>query len=271
VPDAKRDACAANVSFSRQGSGPPLVLLHPLGMSRRAWDPVVEELAQRYSVVTPDLPGFGLSPALSTTPNVANLADAMAAWLRAAGIERPHVVGNSLGGAVAIELGRRGAAQSVTALSPIGFWNDMELAYGAAVIMTMYAIATTLPSLATVMAKREDVRPLFFSFYFAQSDKLFVEYAQAVLDDMLRSQSLLATLNACSSYRVPQQRTERPTTIAFGADDRLLIGSQDRRAREVIPAARHMLLPKCGHVCMGDDADLVVATIEDTISATRSG
>jgi pimeloyl-ACP methyl ester carboxylesterase len=269
APTADRhgDSCVANVSFSRQGSGPPLVLLHGLGMSRRSWDPVVEELAQRYSVVTPDLPGFGLSPALNTTPNVANIADAIAVWLRDARIERPHLVGNSLGGAVALELGRRNAAQSATVLSPIGFWNEVEVIYGMMVVAASYAVATTLPSVAAVMARREDVRPLFFSFYFAQSDKLFVEYAQSLLDDMLRSQSLLETLNACRSHRVQQHRPERPTTIAWGADDRLLIGPQDRRAREIVPTARHVTLPNCGHVCMGDDADLVIATIEDTIAA----
>jgi pimeloyl-ACP methyl ester carboxylesterase len=245
-------------------------MLHGLGMSRRSWDPLLEEMTKRYSVLTPDLPGFGLSPALQGTPSVDPLTDAVAAWLRAAGIDKAHVVGNSLGGAIAIELGRRGLARSVTALSPIGFWNQVELAYGMAVVASSYAVATTLPAFATVLAKREDIRPLFFSFYFAQSDRLFVEYAQSLLDDMLRSQSMLPTLNACSSYRVPQQRTERPTTIAFGADDRLLIGSQDRRARDVIPTARHVLLAKCGHVCMGDDADLVIATIEHTIAAARS-
>jgi pimeloyl-ACP methyl ester carboxylesterase len=260
------------MAFSRRGSGPPLLLLHGLGMSRLSWDPLLEELTKRYTVLTPDLPGFGLSPALQGTPSIDPLTDAVAAWLRAAGIEQPHVVGNSLGGAIAIELGRRGLARSVTALSPIGFWNQFEVAYGTAIVASTYAVATTLPSFAAVLARREDVRPLFFSFYFAQSDRLFVEYAQSLLDDMLRSQSLLQTLNACSSYRVPQQRTERPTTIAFGADDRLLIGSQDQRAREVVPTARHVLLAKCGHVCMGDDADLVIATIEDTISAaTKSG
>jgi pimeloyl-ACP methyl ester carboxylesterase len=45
------------------------------------------------------------------------------------GVERPHVAGNSLGGAVALELGRMGAARSVCALSPAGFAQGREVAY----------------------------------------------------------------------------------------------------------------------------------------------
>ncbi len=265
----ERALCVSNISFSRQGSGGPIVLLHALGLSRRAWDPVVEDLAKRHTVLTPDLPGFGLSPAVPGAPDVANLTDALLVWLRDAGIERPHVVGNSLGGGIAIELGRLGAAQSVTALSPIGFWSEAERIYSSSVITAIYAFVKTLPGYAQTMAKREEARPLLFGFFFAQSDALFPEYASAIVDDVLRAQALPKTLAACQTYVTPEHRTIAPTTIAWGADDRVLIGSQDRRARDVMPTAKHVLLPGCGHICAADDPDLVVATIEDTISAAE--
>ena len=50
-------------------------------------------------------------------------ADWLVAFLAERGVERPHVVGSSMGGAVALELGRRGAASAVTAFAPAGFWD----------------------------------------------------------------------------------------------------------------------------------------------------
>src|SRR5262245_33186661 len=119
-----------SIAYRRKGSGPPLVVLHGAGSDGRAWDFVAGRLAQNYDVLIPDIPGFGQSPMRSgLAPNVANLTDAVATWLQALGVKQPHVVGNSLGGALALEFGFRGLARSVTALSPIGFWNYMENLY----------------------------------------------------------------------------------------------------------------------------------------------
>jgi pimeloyl-ACP methyl ester carboxylesterase len=95
-----------SLAFTRTGSGPTLVLLHALGLSRSAWDPVVPALAERFDVVAVDLPGFGASPPLPpTTPaSPEALAAAVGALLDELGLTAPHVVGNSLGGGVALEL-----------------------------------------------------------------------------------------------------------------------------------------------------------------------
>lgn len=72
------------------------------GSSRsRCGDPVIERLVGEREVVAVDLPGMGASPPLpnSETPSVEALAGAVAAWFRLDGLQRPHVAGNSLGGA----------------------------------------------------------------------------------------------------------------------------------------------------------------------------
>ena len=88
------------LAFTRRGAGAPLVLLHGLGSSRRAWDPVVPALAERFDVLAVDLPGFGDSkpfpPQLEPLP--AALAAAVDGLLENVGTEAPHLVGNSLGG-----------------------------------------------------------------------------------------------------------------------------------------------------------------------------
>jgi pimeloyl-ACP methyl ester carboxylesterase len=71
------------LAHARTGAGAPLVLLHPLGMTRRVWDPVVPALAEHFDVIAVDLPGFGDSAPLpaQVEPSPATLAAAVAGLL----------------------------------------------------------------------------------------------------------------------------------------------------------------------------------------------
>ncbi len=108
----------------RRGRGEPLLLLHGLGATGRVWDPVLDRLAAERDVIALDMPGFGASDPLpaGVPPTAANLAAEIAHFCAREEIGIPHTAGNSLGGWVALELGRAGAATSVTALSPAGLW-----------------------------------------------------------------------------------------------------------------------------------------------------
>ena len=112
------------LAFTRLGSGPPLVLLHALGSSRRVWEPVIPALSEHFDVVAVDLPGFGDSAPLppETEPSSEVLASTVAGLLDDLGTGSAHVVGNSLGGWVALELAELRQAASVTLLSPAGLW-----------------------------------------------------------------------------------------------------------------------------------------------------
>lgn len=112
------------MALTEAGGGEPLLLVHGLGGTSGVWDPVVDLLASERRVIVIDLPGFGRAPPLppDVEPTAANLAAALHESCIELGIERPHVAGNSLGGWVALEMGRAGWAASVTALSPAGLW-----------------------------------------------------------------------------------------------------------------------------------------------------
>lgn len=109
-----------DVSYERTGSGEPLVLLHGIGHHRQAWDPVLRILALERDVIAVDLPGFGASPALpeGLTHDLGTMVPVLGSFFDALGVVRPHVAGNSLGGLLALELGRERLVRSVTALSP---------------------------------------------------------------------------------------------------------------------------------------------------------
>jgi pimeloyl-ACP methyl ester carboxylesterase len=108
-----------------RGTGEPLLLVHGTGSSLRIWDPVVERLAARMTVIAVDLPGFGASPPLTPSgppPDPAGFAGVLTDFLGQLGHPTAHIAGNSVGGWTALEMAKLGAARSVVALSPAGLW-----------------------------------------------------------------------------------------------------------------------------------------------------
>ncbi len=86
------------------GQGPVVVLIHGLGSSGADWAFQVPPLVEGYRLVLPDLPGSGQSEAPRNGISIATLADALWQLLDAIDASNPHVVGFSLGGAVALEM-----------------------------------------------------------------------------------------------------------------------------------------------------------------------
>ena len=110
---------------NRCGSGPPMLLLHGIGHRWQMWTPLLESLSRDFDVVAIDLPGFGLSPRFPEGVEITLEAavDLLEAYMDELGWPRAHLVGNSLGGWLALELARRGRAESVCALAPAGLWD----------------------------------------------------------------------------------------------------------------------------------------------------
>jgi pimeloyl-ACP methyl ester carboxylesterase len=247
------------LAHDRIGEGPPLVLLHGLGMSREVWRPVVPLLAREREVIAVDLPGFGASPPGPET--LAGLADAVAAFVATLGIERPHVAGNSLGGGVALVLGATGRARSVCALSPVGFATRPEHAYARAILSLTRWLAPATPLLAGTRA----ARTLTCAHVAARPWRIPRE-------DVLRwgratagAPSYWALLRADWTVEPPAC----PATIAWGERDRLLIFSrQAPRARQRLPGARHVVLRGCGHVPTWDDPEQVAQVLLEGLPAT---
>jgi pimeloyl-ACP methyl ester carboxylesterase len=105
-------ADGTRIAWTAEGTGPAVVLVHGITENLRAWDPVAQRLAEERTVVRLDLRGHGAS-APGGGYGVADLVGDVVAVIEAAGLERPDVVGHSLGGLVASALGNAFPVRSV--------------------------------------------------------------------------------------------------------------------------------------------------------------
>ncbi|MFI5909937.1 alpha/beta fold hydrolase [Dactylosporangium sp. NPDC051541] len=226
---------------------PPLVLLHGIGSRRQVWDPIVPALAERFAVTALDLPGA----------SVPALADRVLAL-----VPPPfHVAGSSMGGGVALELGRRGQALSVTAFAPIGFWGTVSRRWCQVSVTAARVCARScspaLPRVAATAAGRVALFGLFFGHPTRVDPVAGVADARA----LAAWPGFRTARDAFAHHRFtdPGGLTDVPVTVVWGARDLILPAFQARRAARLLPAARHIRLAGCGHLPFADDPDACLA------------
>jgi pimeloyl-ACP methyl ester carboxylesterase len=108
----------------RGGTGPPMVCLHGFMDTWRTWELILPTLERRHDVLAPTLPGHAGGPPFPEAGGLdaGTLADAVERAMDDAGFATAHIVGNSLGGYVALALAARDRARTVVALAPAGGW-----------------------------------------------------------------------------------------------------------------------------------------------------
>ncbi|MFG3257666.1 alpha/beta fold hydrolase [Streptomyces sp. NPDC048172] len=264
-----------DVAYERRGSGEPLVLLHGIGHHWQAWEPVLTALSASYDVIALDLPGFGASPPLpaGVPYGLETMVPLLADVCAALDVERPHVAGNSLGGLLALEMGRYGYARSVTALSPGGFWNAPERLWAVGLLRGMRAGARGIPDgalrrVAETPAGRWMLTNTIYTRPGHRSPDAVVAETRALRDATAFEQVL-------ASEQRPRPGASRaitgiPVTVAWGDRDLILLRRQGVRAKRAIPAARLVRLRGCGHVPMNDDPATVTRVVVDTARAASA-
>lgn len=258
------------LSHHRGGTGERLVLVHGIGGTWRLWRPILPELERHFEVIAVDLPGFGDSPP-GGPADVAAYADAVAEL-----VDGPfHAVGSSMGAGVALELGRRGVAGSVTAFAPIGFWGPLSRRWCQASVTLGRSAARSLRPALPRLASTRAGRAVAFGLFYGRPGQ--VDPATGLEDAaaLARAPGFAAARSAFAAHRFtdPGALPRIPVTVVWGVRDLILPVRQARAAEAALPHARHVRLPGCGHLPFGDDpqvcARLVLQTAIDNPPTNR--
>ena len=255
-------------------AGSPIVLLHGATSSARVWDPLLPMLSPKYRVFAPTLAGHHGGPPLPAAPGalVEKIVDVICRQLDQEAIDTAHIVGNSLGGWVALELARRGRAQSVLAFSPAGAWRSprdlrrLLLLFRAGAALGR---ANDMPTLAA----RKRVRRILLLLMAEHADRMTAAQVAAAFEDIAGSTALPAILDGARNNGPinPVPDVGCRVRIAWGLKHRMLpFMRYGAPMLAAVPAAEFKLIPGVGHVPMIDDPDLVANTILDFVETTDS-
>lgn len=264
----------ATPALYRAGTGPQVLLLHGFTGAWMHWNPVLPALSERYEVIAPTLAGHLGGPPLelSDGPLLEAAADHLAGHLAELGVQRPHVVGNSMGGALALELAKRGLVRSVLAIAPAGGWTDGDGA--AQAVRRLFARQTRAARLAgpraSLIMRRPSTRRAAFRDVMRHGDHLSREEAVQMLrgsNGCTVVKQVLRGLREDTSVTVKElDRIGVPVRIATPERDRILPpGSHTARFLREVPRVEHVWLRKVGHVPMWDDPELVTRTITEWV------
>ncbi len=258
----------------RRGEGPPLLLVHGLAMSSRAWQPVLPQLARTHDVVAPTLPGHRGGPQAPRNVRVEWLADHLERLLDDLGLDDAHVVGNSLGGWLALELARRGRARSVVAISPAGAtrrtldqWRVEALLGSTDGFSRLPWSGVTLePSLHSGLGRRAVLRQVM-----EHGERTTSAEARELLRDAAGCRVVRPLLRAGRADRfagLPEPGV--PVTVVWGRKDRVIpYAGHGRPLLRLLPHAAEVALPGAGHVPMHDAPDVLVRVVREQVRAAE--
>jgi len=248
--------------WRRTGTGEPLVVLHGIGTTSADFDVLTPRLAAAFEVLSVDLPGHGDSPALTETPSVPALADALEADLDALGLDRVHLLGNSLGARLALELAARHRALSVVATSPSGMGVPLERTYqGALMALARVGLRAARPVIKPLAGRRAG-RGLLLAGLRARPRRASRTEALAVEGGFAEAEGFWRTLWWAVLKDVPtgMDRIDCPVILAQGTRD-LLSGGQTFRYLGIVPGARFQPLLRAGHAPHSDTPDEIISLV----------
>jgi pimeloyl-ACP methyl ester carboxylesterase len=240
------------------------VLLHGVGHRRQAWGAVLDLLTPHRDVILADLPGHGESSPLRLEGRnaIQAMSDETIALLDDLKLDRPHLAGNSLGGALALLAAVQGRAASVTALSPAGFWPEGRRFNSAKAIFGFMQLgATALQPVTGPLSRTVAGRALLCGTIVSRPARMSAEQARGDAAAFLAARDAMRAVLAVTTPFTASIPDDIPVTIAWGTRDRILPPRQADIARQRLPHATHIPLPGCGHVPMTDDPALVAKVL----------
>jgi pimeloyl-ACP methyl ester carboxylesterase len=229
------------------------VCLHGFTDTWRTWELVLPKLERSHEVLAPTLAGHAGGPPLDLAAGDAGLADAVEAAMDGAGIDRAPIIGNSLGGYVALQLAQRGRAESVVALAPAGGWRLGDTAPRATLAhfsQMLDLVAAAVPFVDRIVGAPEGRR---------RATEYIAERWEHIPAELIAHQTL--GVAGCTSAReliayalehgwqIPESAPPCPVRFDWGVEDKLLRwpGEAARFRTEAWSAADWVVLDGVGH------------------------
>ena len=227
--------------------------LHGFTDTWRTWELVLPRLERYHDVLAPTLLGHAGAEPLTGAVDDAVLADAVERAMDEAGFDAAHLVGNSLGGFVALQLAARGRARSVVALAPAGGWAEGDEMFRETLafqLMLQEQVEQAAPYADEIVATPEGRRRV--TEFIASS---FEHIPATLLAHQLRGVVACKAADRLVEYalregwRLDAARITCPVRIVWGAGDRILPWPQAaaRFREDWLPQADWVVLEGVGH------------------------
>ena len=252
----------------RAGKGEPLLLLHGFTACADAWTPILPALERHHDTIAVTFHGHSGGPPIPAGfgHTISDSADLAERELDAAGLRKVHLVGNSLGGWLAIELARRGRALSMVAISPGGGWEagSAEMKRIRRLFLRIRATLRIGGPLAPVLARFAATRRVALGEVIAHPERMSASEARGLIEAAWRCDAFDGVMGALTREPAPGPVTDGGCRmrLVWGTRDRMLpMPRYSERWRRMLPTADWVEIAGAGHVPMYDDPDAVARSI----------
>jgi pimeloyl-ACP methyl ester carboxylesterase len=246
-------------------------MVHGIGTTRDDYADLAPRLAAGFEVLVVDLPGHGRSGAVPGRPSVSALAHILGTDLDRLGMSRVHMLGNSLGARLALELARRHRALSVVAIAPSGMGLPPERVYQALLMGTARLALRAARPLIEPLSRSRPGRALLLAGLRARPGQASEAEARAVKAGFAESDDFWRTLGWTVLADLPTglKRIDCPVILAQGTRD-WLSGGQTPRYLLAAPGSRFQPLRRAGHAAHSDSADDIIRLVHEAADRSRT-
>jgi pimeloyl-ACP methyl ester carboxylesterase len=268
-------------AFRVAGSGPALLLIHGVGDNSTTWESVHTKLAQRFTVIAPDLLGHGESDKPRADYSLAAFANGMRDLLAVLGVERVTVVGHSLGGGIAMQFAYQypHLVERIVLVSTGGVTKDVSLGLRLAAMpmgseaLAMLRVPGALPALQFVgRAAGKVLGSTKFGRDLPDGLRLLGRLREPAALSAF-SHTLRSVVDGHGQRVTMLDRSylmqSIPVQVIWGEDDLIIPVSHARIAHAAIPGSRLAIFENSGHMPFHDHPDRFVETVEQFVDATQ--
>lgn len=266
-------------AYVKVGRGPAVLLLHGLGCDHATWNPVIESLARRYTVIAPDLLGHGASDKPRADYSVGGYANGMRDLLAFLGVDRVTVVGHSLGGGVGMQFAYQypELTERLVLVAPGGFGPEVTPMIRVVTTPGFHQVTglLTLPGIRhlgiaglTALSRSRlsplrdlgEVATIFDSMKDPRTRTAIRHVVRAVVD--WKGQIITTSDRAYLTDDIPM-------CVIWGDDDQVIPTRHADVAAVVAPHSRVEIVPNSGHFPHRDHPERFVKIVSTFIRSTR--